>query len=300
MVLLSNADMRLCADENCCSDSDERLISALNIDFDTPCRQADLANFLTSTMTSLTQIQAAFDAGQAVEYHCLANLNLYDTAAMQRLATQAVTGRQLRVIMPAILSSTATSTADKPQAIQVQLCEDDYPGWLPTEDLDLIEVAEASYQPMALVEAEIRARLPQVIAFTQMAMSQPNHYLWGGTVGPNYDCSGLIQTAFAAAGIWLPRDAYQQEAFVQPITAQPIRIEVLQPGDLIFFGRPDRATHVGLYLGDGAYIHSSGKEQGRNGIGIDMLSDQGDLVSQTYYRQLRGVGRVLASYPSQF
>lgn len=236
-------------------------------------------------MVSLTQIQAAKDAGQP-EYSCLTNLNLYDTAELQSLATQAVVGRQLKIV--------ATPTEAKPQAslsaIRVQLCEDDYPGWLPLEDLDFLEVAETAYQPRSLAQAEIYKRLPQIIAYTHRAMAQPNHYLWGGTVGPNYDCSGLIQTAFAAFGIWLPRDAYQQEAFVQPI-----EMELLQPGDLIFFGKPDRATHVGLYLGEQRYIHSSGKEQGRNGIGIDSLSEQG-AVSQTYYRQLRGAGRVTKSY----
>ncbi|HLO52530.1 MAG TPA: NlpC/P60 family protein, partial [Kamptonema sp.] len=70
----------------------------------------------------------------------------------------------------------------------------------------------------------------------------------------------------------------------------------VQPGDLIFFGTVDKATHVGLYLGQGRYIHSSGKEQGRNGIGIDILSAAGDRVSQAYYQQLRGAGRVVKSY----
>lgn len=239
-------------------------------------------------MVSLAQIRAAVEADQNLEYLCLANLNLYDSPELKSLATQAVTGRQLKIINP------LSQLEGKPEAIQVQLCEDDYPGWLPCEDLDLLEVAEGAYQPMQVSETEIHQRLPQVIAYTQMAMSQPNYYLWGGTVGPNYDCSGLVQTAFAAVGIWLPRDAYQQEAFVQPVA-----LEQLQPGDLIFFGTPERTTHVGLHLGDGHYIHSSGKAQGRNGIGIDWLSDQGDEVSQAYYRQLKGAGRVISSYISQ-
>jgi cell wall-associated NlpC family hydrolase len=238
-------------------------------------------------MVSLTQIQTA---QQGLEYVCLANLNLYDSATLSRLATQAVAGRQLKV-MDIMDIKVIDATEPNPAAIQVQLCEDDYPGWLAIEDLESLEVAETAYRPISASQPEIYQRLPQVIAYTHRAMAQPNYYLWGGTVGPNYDCSGLVQTAFAAFGIWLPRDAYQQEAFVQPI-----ELELLQPGDLIFFGRPDRATHVGLYLGDHHYIHSSGKEQGRNGIGIDVLSEQGDEVSQTYYRQMRGAGRVMKSY----
>jgi cell wall-associated NlpC family hydrolase len=259
-----------------------------------------------SLMVSLRQIQAAQTAPKAddpgastIEYLCLNNLNLYDDSTLQRLATQAVAGRQLRVV-----------EALNPQAIQVQLCEDDYPGWLAVEDLDLLEPAETAYSAPTISPAEIQKCLPQVIAYCHLAMQQPNNYLWGGTVGPNYDCSGLMQAGFMASGIWLPRDAYQQEAFVEPLA-----LEALQPGDLIFFGTPERATHVGLHLGDGRYIHSSGKDQGRNGIGIDRLLDiesdwsdgkspvidnpidnPADQVSLTYMRQLRGAGRVLASY----
>ena len=167
-------------------------------------------------------------------------------------------------------------------AYALRLCEDDYPGWLAIQDAQLLKVAEKPYQAKVISEAEIRDKLPSAIAFTRHAMNQPNHYLWGGTVGPNYDCSGLMQAAFASLGIWLPRDAYQQEAFTQPIA-----LVSLQPGDLIFFGTAEKATHVGLYLGEGHYIHSSGKEQGRNGIGIDILSAAGDLVSERYYRLLR-------------
>ncbi|MCF4966979.1 C40 family peptidase [Nostoc sp. CMAA1605] len=219
----------------------------------------------------------------AKECECLADLNLYDSPECTRLATQAAAGRHLQV-----------TSNQQGTAVEVYLCEDDYPGWVSFSDVSLLQPATVLYQAQSLSEAEIQQLLPEVIAFTHKAMQPPNYYLWGGTVGPNYDCSGLMQSAFASVGIRLPRDAYQQEAFTQPIT-----IAELIPGDLVFFGTPTKATHVGLYLGDGHYIHSSGKEQGRNGIGIDILSEQGDVVSKSYYQQLRGAGRVVRSYESK-
>ncbi len=138
-----------------------------------------------------------------------------------------------------------------------------------------------------------------MIAFAQAAQTVPNCYRWGGTVAPDYDCSGLMQAAFAAVGLWIPRDAYQQEAFAQPLPwgADPDRPwEPWEPGDLVFFGTPTKATHVGLYLGQGRYIHSSGIAQGHNGIAIDALSKTGDQISRAYFDQLRGAGRIVASY----
>ncbi|MGL5062805.1 MAG: NlpC/P60 family protein [Microcoleus sp.] len=241
-----------------------------------------------------------------IEYQARSHINIYDSPKCDRLATQAAARRHLRVLDSAGMIQ-ERSQADFPSqllsfnegrnaefdraAVMVRLCEDDYPGWLDVRDIPLLDVAETFYQPAVLSETEIQQKLPQILAFCDRAMHESNYYLWGGTVGPNYDCSGLMQAAFAAAGIWLPRDAYQQEAFTRSI-----ELNCLVPGDLVFFGTPQKATHVGLYLGDGRYIHSSGKEQGRNGIGIDVLSENADKVSQTYYRQLRGCGKVVASY----
>ncbi|MBD2256325.1 C40 family peptidase [Pseudanabaena sp. FACHB-2040] len=219
------------------------------------------------------------------EFICQTALNLYKSPQQESLVTQAAAGRHLRPI--AIPQEPEEMLA----AIEVCLCEDDYPGWLAIADLPHLQPAPTPYQPTPLTRAAIQARLPAVIDFTQAAMAQPNQYLWGGTIGPNYDCSGLMQTAFAAAGIRLPRDAYQQEAFTQPIA-----LTNLQPGDLIFFGTAERTTHVALYLGQGRYIHSSGKDQGRNGIGLDSISDLTDPVSLTYHQQIKGAGRVMSSY----
>ncbi len=215
-----------------------------------------------------------------MQYLTKANLNLYTSAELNSLATQAAIGRFLNIL-----------SAAENSPLQVRLCEDDYPGWLAVGDRQFLAESTTVYHAPAWSEAEIQRRIPDVIAFTQAAIAVPNHYLWGGTVAPNYDCSGLMQAAFASVGIRLPRDAYQQEEFVQKIA-----LSDLMSGDLVFFGTPIKTTHVGLYLDHDRYIHSSGKDQGRNGIGIDRLSDQGDAVSCAYYAQVRGAGRVVESY----
>lgn len=224
-------------------------------------------------------ILSHFNTPTTHEYQVRVNLNLYDSPLCQDLATQAAAGRQLRVLRQA------------QEAVEVCLCEDNYSGWLLLQDLAHLELTTQMYQPKIVSRAEIEAKIAEAIAFTKAALLQPNYYLWGGTVAPNYDCSGLMQAAFASVGIWLPRDSYQQEAFTQRLSQ-----EELLPGDLVFFGTPEKINHVGLYLGDDSYIHSSGKEIGRNGIGIDKLSVGVDEVSQTYYKLLRSFGRITCSY----
>ncbi|WP_008313888.1 C40 family peptidase [Leptolyngbya sp. PCC 6406] len=256
----------------------------------------------------MVDIQPDCLTSQGSELRCLETVNLYKTPDCDSLVTQAAAGRQLRVLAEEskttrIMGGLLPQGRDRPQrAIPVCLCEDDYPGWLAISDLPKLEIAPGPYQPTSVDAATIAQRLPQVIAFAEAAMAQPNEYLWGGTVAPNYDCSGLVQAAFAAVGIQLPRDAYQQQAFVEPIAMvfdRPLAIADLQPGDLIFFGTPEKTTHVALALGAGRYIHSSGKDQGRNGIGIDSLEDLRDPVSARYYAQLLSAGRVIRSYLPQ-
>jgi cell wall-associated NlpC family hydrolase len=161
------------------------------------------------------------------------------------------------------------------------------------DDLNSQALARTEWSPRLLDAARIQEHLPLVLRWLKEAAQIPNTYLWGGTIGPDLDCSGLVQTAFASQSIWLPRDAYQQERFCSPVAVRPGNDQLLRPGDLLFFGTVQRCTHVAIHLGQGRYMHSSGQEHGRNGIGIDSIhpSDQHPVACH-YRSELRGAGRV--------
>lgn len=81
-------------------------------------------------------------------------------------------------------------------------------------------------------------------------------YLWGGKSPFGFDCSGYVKTVFMLNGIDLPRDANMQALCGRSIEIDE-NYSYLKTGDLLFFGR-NRVTHVGIYIKDGWYIHSSG------------------------------------------
>jgi hypothetical protein len=96
----------------------------------------------------------------------------------------------------------------------------------------------------------------QILLTGRQMMGLP--YLWGGTSTKGVDCSGFVKTTFYAQGVILARDASQQARYGEPVDFS--KIETLQPGDLLFFGRSaQRITHVGIYIADGDFIHSSGR-----------------------------------------
>ena len=200
------------------------------------------------------------------------------------LATQACAGRGFRVLINPHPNASRVRTA---------LIEDGYPCWMAIDDLNSQALVRSNWSPRLLDAASIQERLALVLHWLNNAAQIPNTYLWGGTIGPDLDCSGLVQTAFASQSIWLPRDAYQQERFCSPVAVRPGNDQLLRPGDLLFFGTPQRCTHVAIHLGQGRYMHSSGQEHGRNGIGIDSIhpSDQHPVACH-YRSELRGAGRV--------
>ncbi len=83
-------------------------------------------------------------------------------------------------------------------------------------------------------------------------------YLWGGTSCEGIDCSGFVQLCYRMGGYILPRDAYQQHAFLE----QRVERTHLQEGDLIFFGRL-QITHVAMALNNHEYVHAEGQRYNR-------------------------------------
>ena len=82
-------------------------------------------------------------------------------------------------------------------------------------------------------------------------------YVWGGTTPSGFDCSGLMQYSYAALGISIPRTSRTQ--FHAGAYIPPNRLDLLQPGDMVFFGingDPDQIHHVGMYVGSGDFIHA--------------------------------------------
>ncbi|MDR2585292.1 MAG: C40 family peptidase [Prevotellaceae bacterium] len=88
-------------------------------------------------------------------------------------------------------------------------------------------------------------------------------YMWGGTSTKGVDCSGFVKSCFYLNGVIIPRDASQQVRAGEEVDISNI-VENLQPADLVFFGSkakddaPERITHVGMYIGNGRFIHSNG------------------------------------------
>ncbi|WP_367379070.1 NlpC/P60 family protein [Halomonas sp. PR-M31] len=99
-------------------------------------------------------------------------------------------------------------------------------------------------------QAELSLERAMILASARQALGIP--YRYGGTTTRGLDCSGLVQMAYANAGIDIPRTANQQFSRI------PQR-DTIRPGDLLFFGSGSKATHVGIYLGDGQMVHAPGR-----------------------------------------
>ncbi|MBS1848740.1 MAG: C40 family peptidase, partial [Actinobacteria bacterium] len=106
--------------------------------------------------------------------------------------------------------------------------------------------AVASPAGTIVVPATADPRTVVALQFIVAQIGKP--YLWGGTGPQAYDCSGLMLRAFQSAGVrTMPRVSQAQQIWATPVAGTDI-----QPGDLVFFGRP--AYHVGVYIGGGLMI----------------------------------------------
>ena len=108
----------------------------------------------------------------------------------------------------------------------------------------------------------VSSRARSALNFALAQLGKP--YIWGGTGPTGYDCSGLMMASWGKAGVSLPRTAAAQYAAGTPVSTSD-----LQPGDLVFFY--PGITHVGMYIGDGKFIHASSP---RTGIKVSVLAQQ--------------------------
>lgn len=105
-------------------------------------------------------------------------------------------------------------------------------------------------------------------------------YVYGGSTPDGFDCSGFVQYVYRQVGVSLPRTSRAQYGVGQHIAAD--RVDLLQPGDLVFFGTngdPSRVHHVGMYVGGGNYIHApyTGTVVRINSL-ISRIQSNGDYV----------------------
>ena len=138
--------------------------------------------------------------------------------------------------------------------------------------LVLCGCAGAPRKPPAPPDAEGRA----IAAMAASLIGTPYHF--GGADGAGFDCSGLALYVHERVGLIIPRTAAEQQR-----AARPVPLAQLAPGDLVFFDiRGHTIDHVGIYAGDGRFIHAP-----RAGLAVTY----GDLGRGFYARRLASAGR---------
>lgn len=102
------------------------------------------------------------------------------------------------------------------------------------------------------VRASVTDRASELV-FTAMGFLGVPYRRGGNTVETGFDCSGFVRAMYEqTVGLILPRRANEQAAATQKIDKQDLR-----PGDLVFFNTMRQAfSHVGIYVGEGKFIHS--------------------------------------------
>jgi len=125
------------------------------------------------------------------------------------------------------------------------------------------------YLNLALSNTSLDSKRKEVLAFAESWLGTP--YCYGGLDKNCTDCSGFVKQIYDMAGINLPRTAALQYDYGKEIDDSDT-----SPGDLVFFRRNNKISHVGIYIGNRQFIHASSNK----GVVLQSLED--DFYKQNF------------------
>ena len=116
------------------------------------------------------------------------NISGYQNETGNNLVTEIFKNRIFRLIYPSFYQSKKNISR-----IFVKFYEDGYICWI---DLNKLSIEQFDFKNIFVEtnEISIQEKIPQILNWIKGQSKLKNEYLWGGTLGPDYDCSGLIQT----------------------------------------------------------------------------------------------------------
>lgn len=132
----------------------------------------------------------------------------------------------------------------------------------------------------------IKSDPPDIISRSFQMIGIP--YLWGGTSFKGVDCSGFIRMVYLSQGIYLPRDASQQALLGEEIPFDQ-NFKHLKNGDLLFFGNlvSKKISHVGIWIGNNEFIHSSGM------VHVSSFDSTDEKYDEYNFKRILTVKRIL-------
>ncbi len=145
------------------------------------------------------------------------------------------------------------------------------------------QAAAAPHRPFTSIGRSASALLDAMVARARSQLGT-RYVLGGASPGRSLDCSSFARYAMEALGIALPRTANQQAQVGTPV---PRDRNALRPGDLLTFGTRRTVDHVGIYLGEGRFIHASVK----SGRVIETTIERNGQL----FRKWQGARRLIAS-----
>jgi cell wall-associated NlpC family hydrolase len=230
--------------------------------------QVKLANQIVTDATSDGASQTAQIAAVAAAL-ALSNLSASPSGIFANGATSVASA--LSAFVSANKGSTQAADAQAANALGGQASV--FTGWV-AGATQLVSATSGVVQACGSTVPTVPGGSPAAQRAVQAAEAEIGlPYVWGGggtngasgsasappsQVGqPGFDCSGLVEYAFARAGVTLPRVAQDQFDYVQAHSTLTTVVAQLQPGDLVFFSDNEQGVnHVAIYLGDGNIIQA--------------------------------------------